>query len=101
MSVQCLNSGHSTLLLDHLQIHSSEGTVRRYATIASRSALVILAYEAKSIGGLSRVPSGRTPSVIARLMSASLQAPIPAVLCDVMFLAFAPSHVLGKPLTSV
>ena len=65
--------------------HSSGGTVVSEAMIASRSLSVILEYQAITMGGLSTRPSRAIPLVIARLISESVHAPIPAVGCDVMF----------------
>ena len=42
---------------------------RKYATIASRSSSLILAYQRNAINGTSSPPSGRTPVVIAILIS--------------------------------
>src|SRR5262249_46520519 len=83
-----------------LQSHSSGGTVRNQATMALRSASVMFAYQANAMGGFSTRPSREIPWVIARLISVSVQAPMPDVECDVMFLATEPSHALGSPLTS-
>jgi hypothetical protein len=54
-------------------------------------------YQAIAMGGLSKRPSRAIPLVIARLISESVHAPIPAVACDVIFVAVDFSHVLGNP----
>src|SRR5215208_5237746 len=65
--------------------YSSGGRVRSQATMAPRSASVMrLKYIARSIGSLNRRPSRDTLWVSARLISASVHPPIPAVGCDVM-----------------
>src|SRR5438045_8839650 len=51
--------------------------VRKKATIASRSAGAIRLYQAKGIVRLRRVPSTRMPSVMARLICASVQSAMP------------------------
>jgi hypothetical protein len=50
---------------------------RKYATIASRSSSLILAYQRNAINGTSSPPSRRTPVVIAVLISWSDHIPIP------------------------
>jgi hypothetical protein len=60
------------------------GNVRKNATIASTSSGAKFAYQAYGIVWLSLVPSGRTPSTRARLISSSLHLPMPCSGSEVM-----------------
>src|SRR5215831_18941775 len=61
------------------------GSVRRYAHRSRMSASVILVNDGYGKAGKKLEPSGRSPWRRARMKSASVQLPIPAVLSGVMF----------------
>jgi hypothetical protein len=65
--------------------------------IAREIAILQPCAKAEAIGGLSARPSREVPSVIARPISGSVQAPMPAVGCAVMLAAMLGGVPSGVP----